>query len=196
MFKKKFLPVLVGAILFASLVPTSSFARESSITKVEQKNENEMFDHSKKILQAIEEIPDDVVNQGPQQTAEWLQTKTGYYVTVDSQENLNFTKGVKTNTSKRASFSGCLGAVGVAIVSNGLPFSKILKVKSALKALGGTTQAVSKIKKYYDSYRYNGFSRSDSIRKALNSAGDGLAANTKSALLDFFNLSNVIANCF
>ncbi|QWI68508.1 hypothetical protein ER45_016240 [Bacillus mycoides] len=196
MFKKKFFPVLVGTILFTSLVPTSSLALESRITKVEQKNENEMFDHSKMILQAIEDIPNDVVNQGPQQTAEWLQTKTGYYVTVDSKENLNFRKDAKTNTLKRASVSGCLGAVGVAIVSNGLPFSKILKVKSALKALGGTTQAVSKIKKYYDSYRYNGFSRSDSIRKALNSAGDGLAANTKSALLDFFNLSTVIANCF
>ncbi|WP_426891894.1 hypothetical protein [Rossellomorea aquimaris] len=94
------------------------------------------------------------------------------------------------------SVAGCVAAVGIAIVSNGLPFSKILKVKSAIKALGGVSKTVSKVKKYYDKYRFNGFSRNDSIRKALDSASDGLAANTKSALLDFFNLTNVVANCF
>lgn len=33
----------------------------------------------------------------------------------------------------------CIAAVGIAIVSNGLPFTKILKVKQAIKALDGVS---------------------------------------------------------
>ncbi|MEK4581898.1 hypothetical protein [Bacillus sp. FSL R12-0074] len=202
MFKKKFLPVLIGTFLFSSVVPGISFAAETKNAKVEQQQQqaidNEMFSQSKTILQAIENIPNSVVEQGPQKTAEWLQNKTGYYVSIDNKENLIFNEidPAKSKNIQSFSASACIGAVGVALVSNGIPFTKILKVKSALKALGGTANAVSKIKKYYDSYRYNGFSRNDSIKKALNKASSGLAGDTKAALLDFFNLSNVIANCF
>ena len=202
MFKKKFLPVLIGTFLFSSVAPGISFAAETKNTKLEQQQQQtidkEFFGQSETILKAIENIPNSVVEQGPQKTAEWLQNKTGYYVTVDEKQNLIFNETSPTQSKNIQSFSvsGCVGAVGVALVSNGIPFSKILKVKSALKALGGTANAVSKIKKYYDSYRYNGFSRGDSIKKALNKASSGLSSDVKSALLDFFNLSNVIANCF
>ncbi|WP_264739801.1 hypothetical protein [Cytobacillus firmus] len=116
---------------------------------------------------------------------------------MDSEENLFFSETAppEEGAIQALSVSGRVAAVGIALVSNGLPFSKILKVKDAIKALGGVTKAVSN-KSYYDKYRYNGFSRSDSIRKALNSASDGLAASKKSALLDFFNLTNVVATCF
>lgn len=201
MFKKKFWPVLIGTFLFSSVAPGISFAAETKNAKVEQQQQaidNEMFDQSKTILQAIENIPNSVVEQGPQKTAEWLQNKTGYYVSIDAKENLIFDEvsPAKSKNIQSFSTSGCIGAVGVALVSNGIPFTKILKVKSALKALGGTANAVSKIKKAYDKYRFNGFSRNDSIKKALNSAASELAGDTKAALLDFFNLSNVIANSF
>lgn len=91
--------------------------------------------------------------------------------------------------------TGCVGAVGVAIVSNGLLFTKLLKVKKGLKALGGTTEAVKKIKKKYDHYRWNGFDRKKSLNKAVDDVSDTLGKDVKDALLDFFNISNVIANC-
>ncbi|MGH0951349.1 hypothetical protein [Bacillus mycoides] len=195
MFKRKFLPVLISIFLLNSLVPIISSASEVESKSIDielkkQEIDTKIFNQSEIILKAIEDIPNYIVKQGPQETAKWLETTTGYPVSIDNNENLIFNK----QRVKRS--WGCAGAVGVALVSNGLPFSKIFKVKSALKALGGTNAAISKIKKSYDSYRYNGFARSDSIRKALNSVADGFAANTKASLLDFFNLTNVIANCF
>ncbi|QOK25941.1 hypothetical protein IIE26_20020 [Cytobacillus oceanisediminis] len=197
--KIKKLIFLIGAVfLFSSLSTGLALAEEPAITEEEVAIDNEMFEQTELILGAIEKIPNGIVKQGPQKTAQWLENKTGLYVTVDSEENLFFSETAppEEGTIQALSVSGCVAAVGIALVSNGLPFSKILKVKDAIKALGGVTKAVSKIKSYYDKYRYNGFSRSDSIRKALNSASDGLAASTKSALLDFFNLTNVVANCF
>ncbi|MCP3742777.1 hypothetical protein [Rossellomorea sp. BNER] len=200
MVKSKIILVLVAVFLFSSVAPSLSFAEsEPKVTEEQLQKEHEDFEEVKPILAAIEKIPEKVVAQGPEKTAEWLQKETGYFVTVDSKQVLQFSK-VDPNTRELEirSFNSwaCIGAIGVALVSNGIPFTKILKVKAAIKALGGVSKTVSKVKKYYDEYRFNGFSRNDSIRKALDSASDGLAADTKSALLDFFNLSAVIGSCF
>lgn len=195
---KKVLLLIATVFLFSTLTSPFASAIELEVTEKDQAIDNEIFDQTENIFRAIEKIPNGIVKQGPQKTAEWLQNKTGLYVTVDAEENLLFseTPPIPEGTIQTSNVAGCIGAVGIAIVSNGLPFSKILKVKSAIKSLGGVTKAVSKIKSYYDKYRFNGFSRNDSIRKALNSAADGLSSSTKAALLDFFNLTNVIANCF
>lgn len=195
---KKLLTLITAVFLFSTLAPVFASASESEISEEEKALDDEMFAQTELILGAIEELPKGIIKQGPEKTAEWLQKKTGLYVTVDAEENLLFseTPPVPEGTFQTLSVAGCVAAVGIAIVSNGLPFSKILKVKDAIKALGGVTKTVSTVKKYYDKYRFNGFSRSDSIRKALNSAADGLSSSTKSALLDFFNLTNVVANCF
>lgn len=196
---KKLISFIAAVFLFSTLAPLfPSASSETGLTEEDLAIDDEMFEQTEVILGAIENIPNGIVKQGPEKTARWLQKKTGLYVTVDSEQNLLFseTPPAQEGTFQTLSVAGCVAAVGIAIVSNGLPFSKILKVKSAIKALGGVTKTVSKVKKYYDKYRFNGFSRNDSIKKALNSASDGLAANTKSALLDFFNLTNVVANCF
>jgi hypothetical protein len=195
---KRVLSLVAAVFLFGTSAPVFASATESEVTEEELAIDNELFEQTEVVLGAVEKLPNGIVKQGPDKTAEWLQNKTRLYVTVDAEQNLLFseTLPVPEGTIQALSVSGCVAAVGIAIVSNGLPFSKILKVKSAIKSLGGVTKAVTKIKSYYDKYRYNGFSRSDSIRKALNSASDGLSASTKSALLDFFNLTNVVANCF
>ncbi|WP_262481631.1 hypothetical protein [Bacillus sp. CH30_1T] len=196
---KKLISFIAAVFLFSTLAPVfPAAATETGLTEEDQAIDEEMFEQTEVILGAIEKIPNGIVKQGPEKTAQWLQNKTGLYVSVDSDQNLLFseTPPAQEGTFQTMSVAGCVAAVGIAIVSNGLPFSKILKVKSAIKALGGVSKTVSKVKKYYDKYRFNGFSRNDSIRKALDSASDGLAANTKSALLDFFNLTNVVANCF
>ncbi|WP_282138309.1 hypothetical protein [Rossellomorea aquimaris] len=196
---KKLISFIAAVFLFSTLAPVfPAAATETGLTEEDQAIDEEMFEQTEVILEAIEKIPNGIVKQGPEKTAQWLQNKTGLYVSVDSDQNLLFseTPPAQEGTFQTMSVAGCVAAVGIAIVSNGLPFSKILKVKSAIKALGGVSKTVSTVKKYYDKYRFNGFSRNDSIRKALDSASDGLAANTKSALLDFFNLTNVVANCF
>jgi hypothetical protein len=217
---KRFIPFLAVSFLLGSLAPTISKAampvqsvEQIELTPQEKAIDNKIFEQSEVLLGAIENIPDNIVEQGPQATAEWFQNQTGYIVTVDSEQNLRFSEASSTEvidnqtdidtpakllkpTDPQYNLTGCIAAVGIALVSNGLPFSKILKVKSAIKVLGGTTKAVTVIKDLYDSYRWNGFSRSDAIRKALNGAAGGLASDLKSALLDFFNISNVIANCF
>ncbi|CAJ1004169.1 MULTISPECIES: hypothetical protein [Bacillales] len=192
---KKFLLCFLSFCLFVTVVPNVANADENENLPAEQLIDNEVFDQTTVILQAIEDIPQSVLDQGPQATAIWFQETTGLYVTVDSEDNLHFSE-VKPNLKVSRSVAGCIAAVGIALVTNAFSFTKITKIKSAIKALGGTTKAVKTIKKYYDEFRYNGFSRKKSISKALDKASEGLSKSVKDALLDFFNLTNVVANCF
>lgn len=223
MRKKSFLCILTIFFLFSSLVLPSSFASAQEISNPDSITIEEDFEPVIDVLSSIEDIPDDVISQGPEATVNWLSEKTGYRVYIDDNETIQFAEDLSDNVISQVPGGdwlpgkpryrvgdlpfeemeiqpyfntwGCIGAVGIAIVSNGIPFSKILKVKKALNALGGTAKTVGKIKKYYDEYRWNGFSRSKSLQKAVDKASDTLGKDLKDALLDFFNISNVIANC-
>lgn len=193
MKRMKYLILFLSAVfLFSSIMVPTVSAKEQAQNIPEEIVNEEDFEPVNKVLSAIEKLPEDVYAQGEQATVEWLSQETGYEVYVDDNGMVQF----EDNRMKvQFNLAACIGAVGVAVVSNGLPFTKLLKVKKALKALGGTTKAIKKIKKSYDEYRYNGFSRKKSLKKAVNDASSTLGKDLKGALLDFFNISAVIGSC-
>ncbi|PFJ17273.1 hypothetical protein COD67_09900 [Bacillus cereus] len=197
MFKRRTLTIVASFLLFSSIsIPISQAAEsptsiESSTNTPSTQEIN--FIEIETALSAIEDIPNEVLNQGNNATIQWLKTETGFEISIEN-DLLKF-NNISATQMRGFNTSGCIAAIGIAIVTNGIPLTKITKIKSALKALGGTANAVKKIKKYYDRYRFNGFSRNDSLKKALNSASSGLAKDLQSSLLDFFNLTNVFANC-
>ncbi|MED3469337.1 hypothetical protein P4485_26465 [Bacillus thuringiensis] len=198
MFKTKTLAISASLLLFSSISVPISTVSASSPTFIEpstsiSSNSEYNFNEIETALSAIENIPNDVLNQGDKEIIEWFKAETGLAVYIEN-DILKFKDSSKLQMYG-FNTAGCISAIGIALVTNGIPLTKITKVKSALNALGGTANAVKKIKTYYDKYRFNGFSRNDSFKKALNSASSGLAKDLQSSLLDFFNLTNVVANC-
>ena len=188
-----FILFLVLVFLFSSIAPNIADAKAENPV---QENEliDETFDKTTlEILNAIENIPQEELEKGPEFAKNWFNENTSLHVTLDSKGNLQF------NTQSGISTFGviaCSTAIGVALVSNVFSITKITKIKSAIKALGGVKKAASSINKWYKKYREGGFSRTKSIEKAMDKASAGLGSEVKLALLDFFSLTNVMAACF
>lgn len=86
-------------------------------------------DEIEQLLTAIDSIPDEVLAEGDEATAEWV------------QENLASKEIVPYIATEVA----CAGAILWAIGSTLLPVAKIIKIKKAIKALGGVKAAVSQL---------------------------------------------------
>ncbi|MBK4152473.1 hypothetical protein GWO62_04665 [Corynebacterium macginleyi] len=90
-------------------------------------------DEVEQLLTAIDSIPDEVLAEGDEATAEWV------------QENLISKE--KEIVPYIATEVACAGAILWAIGSTLLPVAKIIKIKKAIKALGGVKAAVSQLAK-------------------------------------------------
>ncbi|MBX7000223.1 hypothetical protein EX219_01340 [Bacillus aerophilus] len=198
---RNYIYIMVSVFLFSMVAPSFASAIDTSDaapTKNERLADSEMFDQTENVLKSIEKIPNAVLGKGIEATAEWFEKETGLFVSIYYREGEGFLKigEQDPNVIRTSNVAGCVTAVGIALVNNAFSFTKITKIKSALKALGGTTKAVKKIKKHYDEYRYGGFSRYKAMDKALHDASKGLNKDVKDALLDFFSLTGIVANCF
>lgn len=198
---RNYIYIMVSVFLFSMVAPSFASAIDTSDaapTKNERLADSEMFDQTENVLKSIEKIPNAVLGKGIEATAEWFEKETGLFVSIYYREGEGFLKFGEQdpNLIRTSNVAGCVTAVGIALVNNAFSFTKITKIKSALKALGGTTKAVKKIKKHYDEYRYGGFSRYKAMDKALHDASKGLNKDVKDALLDFFSLTGIVANCF
>ncbi|MGR5880753.1 hypothetical protein ACT7DC_00355 [Bacillus cereus] len=170
MFKTKTLAISASLLLFSSISVPISTVSASSPTFIEpstsiSSNSEYNFNEIETALSAIENIPNDVLNQGDKEIIEWFKAETGLAVYIEN-DILKFKDSSKLQMYG-FNTAGCISAIGIALVTNGIPLTKITKVKSALNALGGTANAVKKIKTYYDKYRFNGFSRNDSFKKSF-----------------------------
>ncbi|MDI6647290.1 hypothetical protein QL818_09470 [Bacillus altitudinis] len=198
---RNYIYIMVSVFLFSMVAPSFASAIDTSDaapTKNERLADSEMFAQTENVLKSIEKIPNAVLGKGIEATAEWFENETGLFVSIYYREGEGFLKFGEQdpNVIRTSNVAGCVTAVGIALVNNAFSFTKITKIKSALKALGGTTKAVKKIKKHYDEYRYGGFSRYKAMDKALHDASKGLNKDVKDALLDFFSLTGIVANCF
>ncbi|SFX31013.1 hypothetical protein SAMN04487866_10463 [Thermoactinomyces sp. DSM 45891] len=185
-------------VVFGGIGKTATYAMDSAESKqlngiAHGANEEKEIKETERFLSAIESIPDEVVTQGDKQIVEWLNTHTDMEFVADN--GILKIKEEKMPKQQLASITGCVGAIGIALVTTGIPFTKILKVKQALSALGGATKFAKQFYKTYKLYRGYGNSVKTATTRAINSIGKNLRADMKDALLDFFNINNVIANC-
>ncbi|WP_139300077.1 hypothetical protein [Virgibacillus chiguensis] len=84
--------------------------------------------------------------------------------------NVNLEDNQPLNDSRITTFStwGCITAVGLMIGSVGFPFSKILKLKSSIKLLGGVKETVQLIHKNYKKLRENRWRKKDAWKEAVS----------------------------
>ncbi|RFA32740.1 hypothetical protein CAI16_17235 [Virgibacillus dokdonensis] len=155
-------------------------------------------------LDGVEQLPSFIIEQGPEKTANWLSEKTGVEVTTDGQNlylpslaNVNLEDNQSLVESRITTFStwGCVTAIGLMIGSVGFPFSKILKLKSSIKLLGGVKKTVQSIHKNYKKLRENRWRKKDAWKEAVRQTSSDLPTEVRDAFLDFFNISNVINQC-
>lgn len=136
------------------------------------------FDELTEAFAAIEEIPDSVIRRGDRAVRQWLRRRLG----LDEPSP----KG----------FWGCVRAIGFALVSNAIPVSKILKIRAAIRAVGGVGNFVRILRLAYATGRKKGYSRWGAIRYAAKRAADASGRNIVDALIGLFALDGVRRNCF
>lgn len=151
------------------------------------------LDNMTDALVLIEEIPESVVLEGTDSILAWFEANT---TNEDILEAIDAeTKPVSGEEFTTFGVIGCVSAVGVALVTLAWAPSKILKVKSALKALGGTTKFVTKAIDYYNNYRKLGYKRTIAWERAVKGASANVAPELKDALLGFFGITAIISAC-
>ncbi|PCK17710.1 hypothetical protein CEY02_19475 [Bacillus pumilus] len=152
------------------------------------------------VLSAIENLPDKVISQGSDAIVEWLNDHSDVTFSSDGEnlfvDSLPTPSTEKGNVITAASIAGCVGQIGIAIVTNALPVFKITKVKKALQAAGGTYKFVSKLIRDYNSFRKLGYTRSKSYDMAFDYAKRYYGKETVATLLAIFNISAVKGACF
>lgn len=134
-------------------------------------------------------MPESVINEGETAIENYL-NKNGV---ITKQETNNYSGSV-TREASVGTVSACAGAVGYAAVTNLTP-AKILKVKSAIKTVGGATKFVKKMKPAYKAARKAGKSKTKSVQAAAAKAASNAGPDTKEALLDFFGISTIVGSC-
>lgn len=156
--KKSINVLLAGAITlalsFAGLSTASAAENQLNVTQsivsendYDQEFEELFFNETELIraMQFIESIPDEVLLSGDQEAL------------LDWYDDL---------PSTRVNWIACGAAVGYAIVTNFTP-AKILKVKSALKALGGAVPFAKTAWNIYKKARNAKLSKSAALKKPL-----------------------------
>lgn len=157
------------------------------------------------ILFAIEQIPEDVLYQGIEATAKWIEEDTGLEVAIENG-NLVFPELSNDNGDGRDfqfddstigtyGLLNCISVVGLTIAGNGLPFTKIFKLKKAISLLGGVTSAVKKIQTKYKKYRSENWRMKPAFERAVKDVSTTLPKETQDAFLDFFGITAVITAC-
>ncbi|KXY17188.1 hypothetical protein [Bacillus sp. FSL K6-0067] len=131
--KKKLLHSSVALAMGATFIlpSISASAAENNNHYEEKYTSPEIVEQMKPILQAIEDIPDDLLQEDSPSIAvnKYFKEKN-----VDLQV-YNEAKG-ETSRVKRGAWS-CSLAIGELIVTNAIPIAKLVKIKKYVKALGG-----------------------------------------------------------
>lgn len=155
-----------------------------------------------KILLAIEALPAGIEKQGAEKIAQWLSKKSGIEVIAEG-DYLSFPTLQNPSNEEISTYSSltdwatCLGAAGMAALSNALPIAKVTKIKSTFKALGGVTTAVKQIYTNFKYYRGKNYSVKTSLDNAITDIvnKEKLGTDARQALLEFFGVSAVYGAC-
>lgn len=124
-------------------------------------------------FRVIESIPDEILAKG------------------DSQLLQEWYASLKQT---RVNWVACGSAIGLAIVTNFTP-AKIVKIKSAIKTLGGAVTFAKKVYSVYKKARAKGLTRKTSLNSAITQAARAAGPDVREALLDLFGVGAVVGAC-
>lgn len=146
-------------------------------------------------------MPQSIADQGIDAGVKWLnENKTSefakhVFVNQNGSLVLKSTAPSNKSTVRTLDWGACISAVGVAVVSNAIPWTKILKVKKAAKAVGGMTKMTKMITTAYQHQRNLGLSRTNALKKAVSISARTFPEDVQQALIEFFSLGGLSA-CF
>ncbi|MEG7970004.1 MULTISPECIES: hypothetical protein [Bacillus cereus group] len=189
-------------LMFSTIFSFPVANAEVKTTKNEAKQiESEIEDYEalSPLLELVEKMPDAVANSGIDSGVEWLNENKGSefagYTFIADGYNLT-TVADNLNGSLRGVSWDCISSAGKAIAVNALPWAKILKVKQAAKLMGGINSMTKTIVTAYKHQRNLGYGRGNAIKRAVSVSTRALPGETQKAVLEFFELGDVIKNCF
>ncbi|BBW96472.1 hypothetical protein ACPVTF_07980 [Geobacillus icigianus] len=193
---KSYLSFLLSFVLILSTLGGAGIAQaqvEENYMEEWIEEELPQLDDYEQALSIIEQIPESVVLEGTDAIINW------YKENIDDPAVLAAIQ-YQYNQTNQGEFKiqgvvGCVSAVGVALVTLAWAPSKILKVKEALKALGGTAKFVSTAINYYKNYRKLKYPRTIAWERAVNAAAVNVAPSLKEALLGFFGIASIVDAC-
>lgn len=204
--KSKFLLFLSSVLLFSTLGTSITYAESSNTEKMEIEKEMADLgivngDSTLDVLFAIENLPEYIIAEGIEETAKWMEKETGMVVEIEN-DNLVFPElmqGVESENEIQPiaarGMLNCVSVVGLVIAGNGIPFTKILKLKQAIEFLGGVSKTIGFIQKKYKGYRANNYRVKPAFENAIKDTSKTLKADVQSAFLDFFGISTIIIAC-
>lgn len=210
--KSKIVLFLCSILLFSSISTTMVQAGgltkvdgDSFVSEFDRELNIENSDEVLKVLVAIEEIPENVLYQGIEETAKWIEEETNLIVNIEG-ENLVFPElaqgidnagdlGIEGGVISSRSLLNCISVVGLAVAGNGLPFTKILKLRQALKLLGGVKKSVERIHTTYKKYRSQNWRAKPAFERSVKEVSKSLPKETQEAFLDFFGITAIITAC-
>jgi len=172
MSRGQFLKGLGGTALALGVLSGTTSTVRAAETEVD-------FDGLVEVFSAIEEIPASVIMRGDEATRRWLVRR------------LQASDG-----TQRQGVLGCAAAIGTALVLNAIAVSKILKIRAAIKAVGGVRNFARILVRAYWRARRRGYSRWGAIKYAAKRAAQISGRDIVDALLSLFSLGAVVDACF
>lgn len=206
--RKKTFSILVSLIClslaFSFILPAKSISAQTDESIVSDSdvllNDFPDMDVNFAILELLEKLPDEVASKGIEKSVEWFNKNKGNEFAgqkfIADGEYLKLSPDFDEPVMSTLSVSGCIWGIGKAIAMNALPWSKILKIKKAVKIMGGTRVVANALIKAYKHQRNLGYSRAKSIKKAINVTKRALPAEYAKHWVEFFSLGVVQKECF
>ena len=190
MKSKVYLSLLMGFTLLFTVVFSAPLQaqevepmQDSDIESDFGFSENQMV----KVFEAVENIPEEVVNQGEEATISWLESYTGEEIVIPNQPQ----EGVQTY-----GIVGCSSAIGLALVGNLFAPAKLTKIKTVIKGAGGAKTFAMTLNTTYKAGIKRGLSKSEAIQNGVKAASKNAGPEVQEALLDFFYVGTVYSACF
>lgn len=147
---KKFIKILTTSLaLSLSLAGVTGFSSSVSAATINDSNSSyseelptysqEDVDSLVPILSAIENIPDELLEEGNVDKIHEYFVSQGVDLTVTDGDQVTPLEQTNSGMVTTSSAWSCSLAIGELIVTNAIPIAKITKIKKYVKALGGVT---------------------------------------------------------
>lgn len=172
MSRGQFLKGLGGAALAFGLVFGTSSPAVATRAELD-------YDGLIEVFTVIEDIPESVIRRGDNAVQEWMERRLQRAASGPT----------------RSGFWGCVWAVAKFAALNAIAVAKILKIRKAIKALGGARNFVAVFQYAYKAARRKGYSKWGSVWYAARHVAEVSGVEVASAIASFFEIDAVWNNC-
>ncbi|WP_411347040.1 hypothetical protein [Paenibacillus sp. WLX2291] len=138
-----------------------------------------------KFMYAIDAIPEEVLEQGSEATAQWISQYTGQEYIASSDFQIQAINPVS-----------CGSAIATLILSNAIPIAKLAKFKELIKAGGGVKTFASTMITAYQIARGDGYTKAKAIEYGIKYAAKEAGPELIQTGLSIFGVGALYGTCF